>query len=94
MYLYNFFPRARITEIKNENIWNDFIIERFPLSNAQFFAQSNDDLYSFLIAAGGRRIRHGTELRDSGRTEHQAYAGIARSLPAQSPGKQRVLRPP
>lgn len=52
------------------------------------------NLYSFLIAAGGRRIRHGTELRDSGRTEHQAYAGIARSLPAQSPGKQRVLRPP
>lgn len=48
---------------------------------------SSDDLL-VLFAAGGRRIRHGAELRDSRRAEYQAHVGTARSLPAQSPGKQ------
>ena len=40
----------------------------------------------FCIAAGGRGVRHGTQLRDPGCSEHQTHAGAARPLPAQLTG--------
>lgn len=40
-----------------------------------------------LSPAGGRRVRHGAELRDPGRAEHTAHARAAGPLPAQLAGQ-------
>lgn len=40
-----------------------------------------------IVSAGRRRVRHGAELRDPGRTEYTAHAGTAGPLSAQPPGQ-------
>lgn len=39
-----------------------------------------------MVPAGGRRVRHGVELRDPGRAEHTAHAGASGPLSAELAG--------
>lgn len=39
-------------------------------------------MFLWFVAARGRRVRHGAQLRNPGRAEHPTYAGTVRPLPA------------
>lgn len=47
---------------------------------------SHNNTICLLVSAGGRRVRHGAELRDPGCAEHPAYARTPGPLPLQFAG--------